>query len=44
MLSGSGMKAPSVAPLIAAKAEVEPLRPVGADARRAGRSTLFLRA
>ncbi|MDR2603974.1 MAG: type II toxin-antitoxin system VapC family toxin [Desulfovibrio sp.] len=42
-LSGSGLKTASFDRMIAAQAEVEPLRLVSADLRVAGRSALFLR-
>jgi PIN domain nuclease of toxin-antitoxin system len=43
MLSGSGLKATSFELMIAAQAEVEPLRLISSDTRLAGRTALFLR-
>jgi PIN domain nuclease of toxin-antitoxin system len=43
-LSGSGLKASSFDLMIAAQAEVEPLRLISSDTRLAGRSAIFLRA
>ncbi|MDR2124981.1 MAG: PIN domain-containing protein [Desulfovibrio sp.] len=42
-LSGSGLKASSFDLMIAAQAEVEPLRLISSDLRLASRSVLFLR-
>ncbi|MDR2605083.1 MAG: type II toxin-antitoxin system VapC family toxin [Desulfovibrio sp.] len=43
-LTGSGLKAPSFERMIAAQAEIEPMRLVSSDTRLMGRSALFLRA
>ncbi|MDR2123604.1 MAG: PIN domain-containing protein [Desulfovibrio sp.] len=42
-LSGAGLQASSFALMIAAQAEIEPLRLVSSDTRLAGRTALFLR-
>jgi PIN domain nuclease of toxin-antitoxin system len=43
MLSGGGLKTTSFELMIAAQAEVEPLRLISSDTRLAGRTALFLR-